>query len=58
MSLEEYKLRLSKMDWYYQYTDDLSVWERGQTEYEALERAARKIDPDKSIWKSIAPKGF
>lgn len=48
-------------DWYYQYSDDYSVWSAGNRHYSVISeafRALQKVDPDLAIdtWNSVAPK--
>lgn len=40
-SLKEFWDQLNNHDWYYQYSDDNSVWRRGQAAREGLQRAAK-----------------
>lgn len=56
--IEEYKRLLRIHDWQYDYADDHSVWTRGKNEREKLVRLANDLDPDFSIWNSIAPEEF
>lgn len=50
---------LSKMDWYYSYSDDSSVWRAGQAKMEALcaDRDALQ-EAGREIWSLYAPTGF
>jgi hypothetical protein len=57
-SIEEYKNRLKHHDWYYDYSDDGSVWRRGSAERSALNDFQEKFDPLAVIWNSLAPEDF
>lgn len=51
---EEYIRRLQAHDWAYEMADDYSVYRDGKREHDALADMRAHIDPDGSIWKSIA----
>ena len=51
----KYVKLLQGMDWYYEYSDDNRVWQKGQTQYQDLLKIAKKVDPDFSIWNRYAP---
>lgn len=53
MSLEEYKQGLETFDWYYDYSDDYSVWARARARKAELEAAQKIHDPDRAIWKEV-----
>lgn len=36
MTLQEYEELLKNHDWYYQYSDDHGVWDRGKTNFEYI----------------------
>jgi len=38
------------MDWFYEYSDDFQVWNRGKTELLALYEIASKIDKNFIHW--------
>lgn len=42
MSEEEFMTMLRNHDWYYMYSDDHSVWKRGQAESAAIMAAMRE----------------
>lgn len=42
MDLETYKKRLKAHDWYYQYSDDHSVWRAGSSEHNILWSIAKQ----------------
>lgn len=56
--IDQYKQRLSSHDWSYEYSDDHSVWSRGRDERQRLSAQARQLDPDYTIWNSLAPEGY
>ena len=45
-----YTTRLKNMDWFYEYSDDFQVWNRGKTELLALYEIASKIDKNFIHW--------
>lgn len=53
MTLEEYKQGLETFDWYYDYSDDYSVWSKARTRKGELEAAQKIHDPDRVIWKEV-----
>lgn len=55
---EAYIKRLQSHDWYYEYSDDHSVWRRGQAERDQLRGQQRSLDPDGEIWNTHAPDMF
>jgi|TARA_B100002019_G_scaffold293224_1_gene319469 hypothetical protein len=42
-------------DWYYDYSDDSGVWNKGYAERKAMNRLQEKHDPDNKIWNEYAP---
>ena len=48
--LDNYEALLKKHDWYYNYSDDHSVWRRGRDSYAELCKQQVKLDPTKEIW--------
>lgn len=56
--VEEYKSLLSRHDWYYDYSDDHSVWTRGSNERKELNNMQNAIDSDYKIWNEYAPDMF
>lgn len=55
MTLEQYKAALAAHDWYYQYSDDHTVWGRGRDHYALILEGNREHDQDGSIWNQYAP---
>ncbi len=54
MTLEEYKQGLENFDWYYDYSDDYSVWQRARSRRDELAAAQKIHDPDRKIWEEVA----
>lgn len=54
MTLDEYKRGLETFDWYYNYSDDYSVWSRASARKSELEAAQKIHDPDRTIWEEVA----
>jgi hypothetical protein len=46
---------LRQHDWYYDYSDDDRVWNKGYDERKAMNRLQEKHDPDNKIWNEYAP---
>jgi hypothetical protein len=44
MTTEEYQAKLKAHDWYYDYSDDHSVWRRGKAERQELWELANESD--------------
>ncbi len=53
-AVADYEAALKKHDWTYDYSDDHSVWKRGQAEQKRLEALQSRIDPTKEIWNKYA----
>lgn len=54
-SMIEYKKLLASHDWYYMYSDDHSVYRRGEAAQNRLVSMRLEIDRDASIWNSMCP---
>lgn len=54
MTLDEYKRGLETFDWYYNYSDDYSVWSQASARKSELEAAQKMHDPDRTIWQEVA----
>lgn len=55
-NMERYKQLLSGMDWFYQHSDDYSVFCRGDRAMQEALGLQEKLDPEWSIWKQYEPK--
>lgn len=58
MNLDEYKNALSRHDWYHAYSDDYSVWKRGNDQQKAMREARLRLDPLGTLWNEHAPDQF
>lgn len=54
MTLDEYKQGLETFDWYYDYSDDYSVWSKASARKKELAAAQQIHDPDRKIWQEVA----
>lgn len=50
MELGEYYDELEKHDWFYDYSDDHSVWRRGQAARNKLSSIASQSPEHKALW--------
>ena len=50
-----YRELLATHDWFYDYSDDHSVWSRGASIYNKLHGLKAKVDPTGKIWNEYAP---
>ena len=50
IDIYEYRTKLASHDQYYQYSDDGSVFRKGQAEYQVLVKMQKVLDVDKVIW--------
>ena len=46
----DYRKKLAAHDKYYAYSDDGSVYRRGQAQWQELVRLQKIVDVDKAIW--------
>jgi len=53
-SKEQYEHYLRTHDWFYEWSDDHSVWLRGWRAVAYLKEAAPLFDPDLSVWRKYA----
>ena len=51
MNAEQFRKLLSTHDWYYHYSDDHSVWRRGEASSRAINAAMRDNDALKALYK-------
>jgi len=56
--IAEYREKLKKHDWTYEYSDSHEVWRRGQAERRELVNLQLRLDPKGEIWNSIAEPEF
>lgn len=57
-SVDDYKTLLARHDWFYNYSDDHSVWSRGSDERDQLYKYQDAIDPDYNIWNEYSPEMY
>lgn len=55
---DNYRKLLKSHDWYYDYSDDHSVWKRGVAARDRLTGLRKQLDTDGSIWNEYAPEGY
>lgn len=56
--LKDYKAKLSNHDWFFEYSDDFRVYDKGWQERKAIERLQQILDPEYNIWNEFAPEHF
>lgn len=56
MTLPEYITALKSHDWFYEQSDDHSVWTRGKKAAQLLRQAQQSLDPLGGLWNASAPK--
>lgn len=54
----EYREKLKKHDWAFEYSDDHSVWQRGRQSLGELQQMQKRLDPDCKVWNSLAPSDY
>lgn len=55
---QQYRNLLKNHDWFSEYSDDHSVWEKASVEYTRIMFMAEKIDCDYKIFNEYAPDEF
>lgn len=55
MTEQQYRDKLQHHDWYYNYSDDASVWRKGFEADKELQAAQKSLDPDYKIWNEYCP---
>ena len=55
---QQYRKLLKHHDWFSEYSDDHSVWEKASTEYTKIICMAQQIDSDYKIFNEYAPDEF
>jgi len=56
--IREYRNDLRRLDWFYDYSDDPSIFRKGAQAYDAMVTRQRRVDPDRVHWDEIAPEQF
>ena len=54
-TMEQYRAALAAHDWFFEFSDDHSVWANGRNQEARLRLMAKTLDPDLSIWREYAP---
>lgn len=50
MNSEQFRKLLSTHDWYYNYSDDHSVWRKGQAEWQVIASAMKDSEELKAVY--------
>lgn len=58
LNVDDYINMLKSHDWFYDYSDDHSVWVRGKAQRGAILEAKKELDPDYIIWNQYCPADF
>ena len=58
LNVDDYINMLKSHDWFYDYSDDHSVWVRGKAQRGAILEARKILDPDYIIWNQHCPKDY
>ena len=58
LEMQAYRKGLQAHDWFYGYSDDNRVWQAGLNRRKQLESLQKALDPDLTVWNSIAPEMF
>lgn len=53
--MQHYVRDLRRMDWTFEFSDDHSVYLRGQQELARLRKTQREFDPSGTLWNQYAP---
>lgn len=53
-AMAEYRRRLARADWQYQFSDDHSVYQRARADFEELHAMQRTLDPEGAIWREYS----
>jgi hypothetical protein len=53
MTLQDYYEELDKHDWYYQYSDDSRVYNKGQQNADRLKRISEESPKHKILWEGF-----
>lgn len=54
----QYVAALKAHDWFFQYSDDISVYRRGRDSLAALRATQQRIDPQLKVWNAHSPEQF
>lgn len=56
--LKQYRELLARHDWFHAYSDDYSVYRRGEESMAHIRRLQPQVDHDFSMWNTYAPAEF
>jgi hypothetical protein len=56
--MSEYITLLQKHDWYYNYSDDFTFWQKGRNERDKLLQLRLELDQHGLVWNQYAPTDF
>lgn len=51
----EYENLLKHHDWWFEFSEDFSVWKKGKRELEIITHLQKVIDKDSVLWDTYAP---
>lgn len=57
-SEDKYRKLLTGHDWYYNFSDDYSVWAKGKERSNSIFALQPDVDPDFAIYNEYAPDDF
>lgn len=57
-SEQKYRELLAKHDWYYNFSDDYSVWASGKSHAAKIWELQPEVDASFEIWNAYAPDDF
>ena len=58
MKLKDFWIELNKHDWYYDFSDDHSVWQRGQKRKDELVAMSQESPQNKALYDKMAKHWF
>lgn len=58
MNIENYIEKLKRMDWYFNMSDDYSMYASGRRRMDELKALREELDPDYTVWNEYAPADF
>jgi hypothetical protein len=56
--MSEYITLLQSHDWYYNYSDDFTFWQKGRNERDKLLQLRLELDQHALVWNQYAPTDF
>ena len=56
--IAQYVQALKDHDWSFDYTDDNAVYQRGFNSLAKIKRLQKLIDPDGTLWNTVAPEAY